>query len=64
MEQCHLQTQKGKEMRCQPAEPVVICTHLCLRTSFEPPREWSTVLSKTEVVWSTSGHRCVGGVGA
>lgn len=36
VEKCHPHTQTGKGVRCQPAKPVVICTHLCFRTSLGP----------------------------
>lgn len=59
MEQCHLQTQRGKGTRCQPAEPVVICTHLCLRTSCEPPESGVLYLARQKWYQAQGRHRYV-----
>lgn len=57
MEQCCPQIQRGKERRCQPAEPGVICTHLCFRTSFEPPESGALCLARQKLYRVQGGHR-------
>lgn len=51
---------QARKMRCQPAKPVVICTHLCFRTSLglhplSPQREDTLQEGSSRARWAQGG---------